>query len=390
MTQIHGSPFPIFPKERMSESVWDKLNRYTRLNRLSYPVPEHGRHLPFVLGGLTFTGFLILVATGLVIAQVYNPSGPKAAYESVNYLRESGFGYLRSLHAWTAEATVLVLLLHLLRVFFTGAYKTPRQVTWWLGVALFAAMVYGSFFSGTVLKWDAEGADAAEHYQATLRGLGPIGSLLLSDNEGHTPLSVRIYFSHVTLFPLLIVLLIVGHFYLIRVFNLAPTPWGTHSALREIPPEQMRGKFYHHLLGILFYGAIYYGMVAIAAIIFPAELGAAPAGGHSDAKPPWPFLWLYGLENFFGVGAIFYGSLALFTLLILVPFLDVKRERRISGRRKTVWAGGAALLALFALGTYAWIAPPQPHMGHGQTHADEAEPHTHDEDPSDSKSDHHD
>lgn len=364
----------------MFESIWDKLNRYTRLDRLSYPVPEHGRHLPYVLGGLTFFGFLILIASGLLIAQFYNPASPNAAYESVQALQKSGVGYFRSLHVWVANATVLILVVHLLRVFFSGAYKFPRQVTWWIGIALFATMVFGSYFSGTVLKWDAEAAEAAEHYKVSLRLLGPIGEFLIDEHDGNSPFSVRMYVSHIALFPLIIVVLVVAHFYLIRMFSLAPTPRGPYAKAAEIPREEMRGKFYHHGLSILLYGSLYFGLVSILALLLPAELGGIPTGGHAGAKPPWIFLWVYGLENYLGVNAIFYGNILLFLLLFLVPFLDRGSDRTPSKRRKTIWIGGLAFFTVFLLTAYAWIAPRQVHQGmNGPARAEEEASHSHEE-----------
>lgn len=363
----------------MTETLWDKLDRYTRLSRLAYPVPEHGRRLPYILGGLTFMGFLILVGSGLLIAQFYNPAAPKTAYDSVKALQASPLGYVRSVHLWIANATVLTLIAHLLRVFWTGAYKFPRQLTWWIGVGLFGSMVFGSYFSGTVLKWDGEGAEAAEHYKVTLRYFGPIGELMLDERKGNSPFTIRMYLSHIALFPLVTVALLVGHFYLIRVFNLAPTPKGPYAAAGEIPRESMGGKFYHHGSAILLYGALYYGLAAVLALMFPAELGGRPTGAHSGEKPAWVFLWLYGLENIFGVKAVLAGNGLLFLFLFLVPFLDRGADRAMARRRIPLWIGAMAFSAVVLLSTYAWVAPPQVHEGIGEhTHGNDDE-HDHEE-----------
>jgi|GEM_PF-588380 len=378
---------PLIDREK-NMRILDRLEEFTRLKkRLSVPVPEHGRFLPYILGAMTFLGFLILIGTGMLIAQFYNPASPKAAYESVSYLQNSGLGYLRSLHSWTASATVLMLSLHLMRVYFTGAYKSPRQLTWWIGVGLFAAMVYGSFFSGTVLKWDDEGGDAAEHYTATLQMLGPIGNLLIGDNQGHTPLSVRLYSSHISLFPLLTGFLLLGHFYLIRMLNLAPTPWSPYAKEADVPVDAMRGSFYDHVLAAIRYGVLYFGGVAVLALVLPAPLGPSSLTAHSETKPPVFFLWIYALENFIGVGAILYASLLLFLFLFIAPLIDLGRDRTLSQRRKMVWTGGVGLIAILSLTAYAWIAPAQSHMGHHH-HEGDGDSEDHENDHEDT--DHHD
>lgn len=89
-----------------------------------------------------------------------------------------GGGFLRAFHYWGAQGVILVLLLHLLRVFITGVYKPPRLFTWYFGLALLGTALLGSYFSGTVLKWDQEAFEALAHYRG---GEGAPRS----DNEGH-------------------------------------------------------------------------------------------------------------------------------------------------------------------------------------------------------------
>jgi len=142
---------------------WEKVDERLGLSGLAYPVPEYANSLPYVLGGITLIGFVILIVTGVVLAQFYHPH-PSDAHESVLYIiTEAPWGdFIRSVHFWTANLMVVTALLHLIRVFVTGSYKRPREFNWLVGVGLLAVTL-GFVFTGTVLKWDQEGVEALAH-----------------------------------------------------------------------------------------------------------------------------------------------------------------------------------------------------------------------------------
>ncbi|HEY5599941.1 MAG TPA: hypothetical protein VIK48_04550, partial [Candidatus Manganitrophaceae bacterium] len=168
-------------------------------------------------------------------------------------------------------------------------------------------------------------------------------------------------------FPILLTLLVVAHFYLIHVFNLSPTPWDRWSGVEEIPAKEMKGKFNEHARSIVILSALYYGTLAIVAFFVRAPLLDPPSGSQAAVKPPWPFLWMYGLENAWGIAAILYASLAFFAFLFLVPFIDRKQDRRWPARKGILILGAFVGLSLAGLSFYGWIAPAQIH-GHGPGH----------------------
>lgn len=332
-----------------------------------------------------------MIATGVVLLQFYNPL-PDQAYQSLETIQQIGFlSYIRALHYWISQGVLIALVVHLSRVFIVGAYKHPRQVTWWLGVALFATMMMGSYFSGTVLKWDAEGADALAHYQESLRFLGPLGAIMTDSLPGSSSMNLRIFASHITVFPILILFLVIGHFLLIRTFNLSPTPWDKWSKRAEIPKEEMKGRFNEHAQTIAVFSLIYYGFLAVVALFARAPLGPAPSPSHDPLKPPWPFLWMYGFENVWGVVAVLFASGALFGFLALVPLIDRKQDRSFAARKKILSLGGIVAFLVVALTLHGWITPAQEHThGHGEEaheddgHAhDKEEEHSHDEEEAD-------
>ena len=99
-------------------------------------VPPHV-NIFYCFGGLVLTCFLIQVATGFAMTFYYRPSVVDA-FASVEYIMTSvNFGWLiRSIHRWSASMMVLMMVLHIFRVYLTGGFKKPRELTWVTGVTL--------------------------------------------------------------------------------------------------------------------------------------------------------------------------------------------------------------------------------------------------------------
>lgn len=346
-------------------SLWNRLDQWTRLGRLSFPVPAHAKNLGYCLGGITLMGFTLLFLTGLILMQFFNPQ-TELANKSVHYIAEKVFGgrFLRSFHYWAAEAVILAMCAHLLRVFISGAYKAPRVLTWYFGVGLFFTTTMLSYFSGTVIKWDQEGSEALEHFQFIVDMLGPIGTLMGSGLTDSVSMNIRMYSFHVTLAPLLLIGLITAHFYLIHVFNISPLPHGPHSKLPEVPEAELTGTFTEHLLGIARFSLIFYGLVAILAAVVPAPLEAAATSEATGVKPPWIYLWQYGVENFFGMAGILYSSIILLLLFLIVPLLDRGPDRDPKDRKGILALGAVTFIVLLGLTLYGWLSPKQVHHGH--------------------------
>jgi ubiquinol-cytochrome c reductase cytochrome b subunit len=359
----------------------NRLDRWLRLNSLDFPVPVHSKNLLYTLGGIAFTGFMILFLTGIYLTQFFDPN-PEGARQSIQTIMDTAVAgrFIRSLHYWTAQAVVIALGFHLLRVFITGAYKSPRTMTWYLGVGLFFTATMGSFFSGTVIKWDHEATEALHHFKSVIESLGPLGTLFSEELTGAVSLNLRMYTYHITLAPLALILLVIGHFYLIHVFNISPLPTGGSARLEEVPKEELTGTFMEHVRSILLFSLIYYGAVAVLSFVVPAPIGADPMEEMTGEKPLWPFLWMYGIENLTGMQGILYGSAALLLLLVMIPLLDRGPSRDLRDRKGILALGSAALLTMIGFTLFAWIAPPQLHEGHDHS-MEESTPadHSHDE-----------
>src|SRR5450756_1171669 len=183
-------------------------------------VPIHATNYIYCFGGIAFVLFIILVITGILLAMYYQPT-PDTAYQSVvNIATHVQFGWwIRSIHKWAAGAMVLLVFIHMLRVFFTSAYKRPREFNWLSGVALLM-LTMGFGFTGYLLPWDQK-AYWATRVGTDIAGSTPfIGHFLLVSLRGGETISAatlgRFYDLHVLVFPAIIILLLGGHFWMIR------------------------------------------------------------------------------------------------------------------------------------------------------------------------------
>ena len=183
----------------------------------------------YCLGGISFLSFIILVITGTVLGIYYVPGGegdPSPAYASMQYIMtQLPFGYiLRAVHHWTTHFMVASVFLHMCRVYFTGAYRNPRELNWLIGVALMAlTIVFG--YSGYLLPWDSLAYGAAI-IGINLANSSPligkyIATLLFAGSE-LTPLTVtRMYFIHVFILPVIVTTLIIIHLFIVWVQGIA-------------------------------------------------------------------------------------------------------------------------------------------------------------------------
>jgi cytochrome b6 len=182
-------------------------------------VPKHALNPVYCLGGITFVALIILGLTGLFLAGHYEPSVARAQLSIQKISVEIPFGfYVKSIHGWSANLMVVAILLHTLRVFITGSYKNPREFTWVSGVSLFV-LTFSFVVTGYVLPMD----ERSQFARDTISGMFGWASdiPLLGESLGWlsgTPQQslTGSYWLHVTVLPLLVLLFLVAHFYLIR------------------------------------------------------------------------------------------------------------------------------------------------------------------------------
>ena len=174
----------------------------------------------FCLGGISFFLFLALTVTGLYLMFFYVPSVTRA-YQDIQAIEVAvAFGsFTRNMHRWAAHLMVLTVFLHMIRVFYHGAYKPPREFNWVVGVVLLFCTLWLSF-TGYLLPWDqiafwaiTVGTQMAQY--APL--LGPeTGFFLLGGIQVGQDTLLRFYVMHVIAFPLITAIFLIVHFWRIR------------------------------------------------------------------------------------------------------------------------------------------------------------------------------
>ncbi len=185
-------------------------------------VSKHSLRFRYTLGlGVIATSlFLILIFTGVWLMFYYFPSATEAYGRMLDLRSSVDFGFvLRNVHKWAAEAMVLFVILHMARVFFTGAYKPPREFNWVIGIVLLL-LTFGLSFTGYLLPWD-QLAFWAITVGTSIAGYAPVLGdpirkfLLGADAVGQEAL-VRFYVLHVVILPGLLSIFLAVHFWRIR------------------------------------------------------------------------------------------------------------------------------------------------------------------------------
>jgi ubiquinol-cytochrome c reductase cytochrome b subunit len=343
---------------KRSSRLWEALDERLGLSALQYPVPEHANRLAYSLGGLSLVSFILLLGTGIFLTQYYH-ADPVVAHESVHRIINDVTlgGFIRSFHYWTAMAMVVLVGLHLLRVFISGSYKRPREANWVIGVML-AGTTALFFFSGTVLKWDQESFEALQHNIELGKMLGRFG-FWFSPTFGGIPLLHRLYSVHVTILPALFGLIVLVHLMLVKRHGMAPSPF------RKGPLPEPTTGFSRHLAHLGAFSLVLIGLVTLLALLAPPPHGAAPVAGIEITKPPWPLLWIYPVENWVGISGILWATISIFVALLIVPFVDRGEERDPRRRLRIVIPAAAVVVAIVAMIVYAAIEPVASHIGGG-------------------------
>jgi ubiquinol-cytochrome c reductase cytochrome b subunit len=182
----------------------------------------------FTLGSATLFVAANQAITGILLTIYYVPT-PDHAYNSVQYITtEVTAGWLiRGLHHWGASAMVVLTLLHMLRVIFYGAYKYPREITWWTGVGLLL-IVIGFGFTGYLLPWDQKAYWATTVGTRIAEVTPVVGNWILRVMRGGEELSAvtlaRFFGVHVWVLPATLAFLLLTHLYLVVRIGISAVP----------------------------------------------------------------------------------------------------------------------------------------------------------------------
>jgi quinol-cytochrome oxidoreductase complex cytochrome b subunit len=171
------------------------------------------------LGSASLFLFVLQAVTGIILSAYYTPS-PDHAYDSIQYIMNNvAFGWLiRGIHHWGATLMVVVVFIHMLRVFVTASYKYPRELTWIIGVGLLL-LTLGMGFTGYLLPWNQRSYWATEVGTRIAGSVPLIGDYILRALRGGPELSAltlqRFFAGHIWMLPAALGALIGVHLYLI-------------------------------------------------------------------------------------------------------------------------------------------------------------------------------
>jgi quinol-cytochrome oxidoreductase complex cytochrome b subunit len=312
----------------------------------------------FGLGLITLYLFIILVATGTLLMFYYVPATDQAyqSMKDLEFVVTAGL-VLRNMHRWAAHLMVLFVILHLCRVFYTAAYKPPREFNWVVGVLLML-MTLGLSFTGYLLPWD-QLAYWAITVGTNIAGYAPIVGtkmkfLMLGGHVVGQSALIRFYVLHVMVLPGVAVLFIAIHLWRVRKDGgLArpdePAMTEQELAATQLPPTKTYGLMelargttpavgvqpdeevftWPHLVFremLLFMAVV--AVLLVLAIFWnaPLEELANPVHPPNPAKAPWYFLGLQELvaHSAFWGGVVVPGLVV--AALAALPYLDRKRR----------------------------------------------------------------
>ena len=357
------------------------------------------------LGLISLYLFFILTGTGVLLMFYYVPSTDRAydAMKDLQFVVSAGL-ILRNMHRWAAHLMVLFVMLHLCRVFYTGAYKRPREFNWLVGTGLFL-LTLGLSFTGYLLPWD-QLAFWAITVGTSIAGYAPVVGpklkyLLLGGNVVGQEALIRFYALHVIVLPGLAALGICIHLWRVRKDGGLARPDEPADSVQQIELSQLPTNKSYGLMELargttpqvgrnpedeifswphLIFRELLLFLAVIAVILFlavfwnaPLEQLANPIHPPNPAKAPWYFLGLQELVSYsaFWGGVVVPGLLV--TVLVLLPYLDrgragvgrwFARERTVANTIFTVCLVTAIALTLigsvFRGPNWSWQTPWQP------------------------------
>lgn len=339
---------------------------------LEHPVPPETTSARsgwmYVFGFAAMFILLLQIVTGVALATKYIPSTAHA-YESLQQItNEVQLGrLLRGMHYFGASAMVVIVLVHMARVYLTGSFKFPREMNWVTGVVLLF-LTLAMAYTGQLLRWNQDGVWSvvvASYFAGRVPLIGtPFAQFLLGgETVGGVTLS-RFFAFHVFAIPALIFAFLGVHLFLVLHHGISEPP----KKGRPVDPKTYR-QWYEEMLEKrgkpyfpdaawkeAVFTTVVIVVIAVLAFIFgPRDLGFPPDPTQlaADPRPDWYFTWYYallaikpqGLEDFF---MVYLPILALLALLIL-PFVASRGERSPA---KRPWA--VAIVGVLVL-TFSWL-----------------------------------
>ncbi len=315
------------------------------------PVPNHMKRWWFALGGTPAYLFVVQIITGILLAFYYEPS-PKTAFGSVHYItNEVAYGwYFRSVHKWAATLMIAALVLHQMRVFFTGAYRKPRDINWMVGMSLLVCTLLTGFtgYSLVYEQLSFWGATVGANIMDNVPWLGIyLKRMLLAGDSYNEHTVTRFFVLHAAVLPAAIVALVAVHIAIIRMQGV--------TELHFVDEPETDKKHFNfvpdHLYTELIMGLVIMVVLSALATVLPAGLGAPadPLSTPEVIKPEWFFYVAFRwLKLFTGTAAVLSMGFVVFVMFAW-PAIDRLLARVFRRVDASFWVGIAAVLSIVGL-----------------------------------------
>jgi quinol-cytochrome oxidoreductase complex cytochrome b subunit len=340
--------------------------------------------LTWGLGGMAVVLVCMLFGTGLMLKFVYQPV-PDRAYESIIHLQNNVlFGQLiRNIHHWSGNTLLIIVFLHFLRVFFTGAFHPPRQFNWIIGLAMFLA-VLSSNITGYLLPWDQLAFWAITICTGMLEyipGIGEWAQNLIRGGSDIGPATLSIFFAiHTAVIPACLLILMPFHFWRVRKAGglVIPRRPDEYEGSRDEKVPTIPNLILREIV----VAVVLIALIMVVAVIFNAPLGAKANPGLSPnpTKAPWYFAGVQELFlHFHPLFALFIIPILMMIALVSIPYFNYQKNTAgvwfVShrGRRMAVVAAVAAFIVTpigiiadeFIIDFAAWMPDVSPVVSNG-------------------------
>ncbi len=327
---------------------------YNKFGRKAFPV-----HTSFFLGEMSLFAFIILVATGAYLGLLYVPSNVLVeyggqqlpeAYASVKLIESIPVANIfRNVHHWASHVMIASIVLHSMRVFFTGTYRKPRELNWIIGVVLLGLTLMAGFV-GYSLPYDSYAVTATGIGYSIARSIPFVGNIAADlffggafPTLGSLP---RLYTIHIFIVPALLAAVMAAH--LLLIIKQKHTQPGYARKLAEpgrvlgVPLWPYQAILAGQLLLFMFGGLF---LLSAFLPVHPLDAFGPPGPETPEVKPDWYLLWVYGFLKlvpaaatislpFVTIGPEFLGGLVFpglfFLVLAIAPWLDRTNK---SGKR---------------------------------------------------------
>ncbi len=348
-----------------------------------YLVPVETNTFWYTLGGVLAISLVLEILTGMLLSLRYIPDAGRAYGITKTLLGEGGWSLVLNFHYWTAYVIFGLVMVHMMRVFFSGGYRGRRTGLWLIGAGL-AGTVFLLSITGETLHWDERGFAVPWHTSEILEAVGLDKTLNYTHedllNVGRaTDLLIPYYALHVAILPILLLMLIAMHYYLIKVKGISLPFWHKHTG--------QTAPFSKHVALWFAYSAVVVGaLVAVSFIhrdpgpepqLLPTSefYGSEEGPGELGIVPTFPIMWAHGMNRFvtiaFGLEPDIWGTIIGMALmaaaLIAIPFLDrggpaePQSWREALSLRRRGWAYLAIVVfwAVLIIGTVTNLVTPK-------------------------------